>query len=206
MEKTKLIVLRTFKYGESDLIVRGLTRDGGKVGLFARSALKSRKRFGGGVLEPTHYIEANIQSSSRVHEGAQLATLHEAHLIEGFHGLREQYQRLETALYFVHLVDKVAREGVEDSPQLFNILGNSLKVAQTAENLVSLKTHFEWKLLQLSGVLPRLEEAIPLNQTSILEHDQISMSESEWRRLENRTRGVLREFLGETGHDGPARF
>ena len=56
MVKERAIVLRRLKHGEADLIVHCLNEQGTKVSLFAKSAIKSRKRFGGGVLEPTHLI------------------------------------------------------------------------------------------------------------------------------------------------------
>ncbi len=59
-EKTRLIILRTIKYSEADLIVHGLNTEGARINFMAKSALKSRKRFGGGVLEPTHYMRPCI--------------------------------------------------------------------------------------------------------------------------------------------------
>lgn len=51
------IVLRTWPIGEADLIVSLFTREAGKVKGVARSASKSRKRFGG-ALEPMTHVRA----------------------------------------------------------------------------------------------------------------------------------------------------
>src|SRR5260370_40171721 len=48
---SEAVVLRTWPVHEADLIVSFFTRDYGKVRGVAKSALKSRRRFGGG-LEP----------------------------------------------------------------------------------------------------------------------------------------------------------
>ena len=48
---SEAIVLRTWPVHEADLVVSFLTRDFGKMRGVAKSALKSRKRFGG-ALEP----------------------------------------------------------------------------------------------------------------------------------------------------------
>src|ERR1700723_2552586 len=49
--KSEAVVLRTWPLHEADLIVSFFTRDYGRVKGVAKSALKSRKRFGG-ALEP----------------------------------------------------------------------------------------------------------------------------------------------------------
>ena len=110
--KEKLFILRKIKYGDADLILSCLTPKGAKISLYARSAMKSKKRFGGGVLEPTHYIHALYDDkTSRSHSENPLHTLKEASLIEGFNGLRTDYNRIEAALYFVSLISNVVREG-----------------------------------------------------------------------------------------------
>ena len=48
---SEAVVLRTWPVNEADLIVSFFTRDYGKIKGVAKSALKSRKRFGG-ALEP----------------------------------------------------------------------------------------------------------------------------------------------------------
>src|SRR3954468_21753819 len=106
--KEKAIVLRTTRYAEHDLIVQVITSKGAKLNLFARSALKSKKRFGGGVLEPTHYIHVLYEDRS---SNQNLHTLKEASLIEDFPGLRTAYSRIEAGLYFVKLVSEIVKEG-----------------------------------------------------------------------------------------------
>ena len=49
--RSEALVLRTYRYGEADRIVVFLTRDRGKKRGVAKNALKSRRRFMGG-LEP----------------------------------------------------------------------------------------------------------------------------------------------------------
>ncbi len=47
--RTDAIVVRRVAYGEADLIVTLYTRELGKISALARSARRSRKRFGGGL-------------------------------------------------------------------------------------------------------------------------------------------------------------
>ena len=73
MKTERLFILKVVKYGEADLLVFGLNSMGAKVPLFAKAALKSKKRFGGGVLESTHYIEATYNNTSRSFRGKSLS-------------------------------------------------------------------------------------------------------------------------------------
>jgi DNA repair protein RecO (recombination protein O) len=62
--QTEAIVLRTWPFQESDLIVSLFTRGHGKVKGVARAALKSRKRFGG-ALEPMTHVRARFAEKAR---------------------------------------------------------------------------------------------------------------------------------------------
>ncbi|MEZ4255050.1 MAG: DNA repair protein RecO [Polyangiales bacterium] len=91
-ELTDALVLRALDYGESDRIVTLLTERFGKVSVLARSARKSRRRFGG-VLEPY------VVFGARVSFGAgELGHLHEVEL-------RRSFPRIVTSL------DKIALGG-----------------------------------------------------------------------------------------------
>lgn len=61
---SEAIVLRTWPFQESDLLVSLFTRDLGKVRGVAKAALKSRKRFGG-TLEPMTQVRASYAERLR---------------------------------------------------------------------------------------------------------------------------------------------
>src|SRR5690606_37634421 len=143
-EKDKIIVLKVTKYSDSHLMVTGLNQVGAKISAMAPAALKSKKRFGGGVLEPTHFIE--IQYERATQEG-RLPVLKEAHILQSFEGLRTDYDKLNLSFYFLKLIDLVAQEDAQDSKSLFSLLGNGLKALEKATDLYSLKMHFEIKFL-----------------------------------------------------------
>jgi DNA repair protein RecO (recombination protein O) len=166
MVTAKIIVLRAIKHGEADLIVHGLDARGAKLGLFARSAMKSRKRFGGGILEPTHVLMAHYQEAKGE---SSLHVLQDAQLVEAFPKLRSDYDRLQTALEILNLVERSSVEGSLDSPQVFNLLGHSLTALQTAVSPGLLKLAFVAKLLASHGVLIEQSEYAPLLTPSV--HD-----------------------------------
>ncbi len=193
--KERVFVMRLHKYSDADLIIHCLNSKGAKLSLFARSALKSKKRFGGGVFEPTHYVEVVYQKRNK--EGAEggLFTVSEAQLIKDFAKVRSDYARLQLGLHFVHLIDQVMREGDEHSSQIFDLLGNSLSTLEESKELEKLKLHFEVKLLSNQGVLPIDESEAHLLRLSISQHAQIDLSEGSARKLRSSVQTVLKEYL-----------
>jgi DNA repair protein RecO (recombination protein O) len=144
------LVLRVTKYSEADLIVTGLTPDFGKLSLIARGALKSKKRFSGGLLESTHALKVDFIKSKK--EGG-LGTLSEAQLKEDFAGLRTEYDRLQTALRILGVIDKISQEGDPHAQDLYHLTGHSLKVLQKASDLQIFWSHFVLRLLMHQGIL-----------------------------------------------------
>lgn len=195
IQKERIIVLKTYKHGESDLIVHGLNPLGARMGFFARGALKSRRRFAGGLLEPTHYIEVAYKVSASS-DADPLHSLMEAQMIREFQGLRRDYHRLEMGLYFLRLVHKLGQQGVIDSPDLFNLLGNALGAAETSADLERLKVHFELKLLAGQGVLPPEAEFQPWLRLPLVKHDEIPSEGVDRRKVENHVHDHLRQYLG----------
>jgi DNA repair protein RecO (recombination protein O) len=195
IHKEKILVLRLVKYGESDLIVHGLNTLGARMNFFVRGGAKSRKRFPGGILEPTHYLEVGYRQGS-ANEGDPLHSLLEAQLIREFPKLRTDYKRLDVALNLLKLVGKLSQQGVIDSPDLFNLLGNTLAAAETSNDLDKLKVHFELKLLANQGILPG--ETLFKNWLSagIAQHEQIPAEGADRRWVEEQVHAHLRQYLG----------
>ncbi len=143
-------VLRTVPLKESDLIVDLLTKEGSLLTLIARGAVKSRKRFGGGVLEPCNQIDIRYQ---RARSADGLGYLNEASILNGFSRIRRSYECIDTALYFLKLVRKYAKEGALDNDAVYNLLGHSIKVLENYEPGDLIRLHFLVRLLQCQGIL-----------------------------------------------------
>ncbi len=193
--KEKIIVLRTFKWRESDLMVHGLTAEGARLSFLARGALRSKKRFGGGVLEPTRFIMAHYKPQASRDNENPLHTLQEAQILRDFEGLRQVYERLEVGLFMVGLMDKVAQPGISDAPELFDLLGNGLKAAESAVNLEVLRLQFEVKLLYLLGVLPTHGLYAELLRHALSEHQKIELESDDLRRLRTETKLCMQRYL-----------
>lgn len=164
--KERFIILKKMKYSESDLIVHAISVYGEKVSFIARGALKSKKRFGGGVLEPTHFVQLTYKQSG---EGGRLNTLAEASLLNDFHKIRQSYDHLELALNILDCVSRVCQEGDKHSESIFNILGNSLKAVEGCQDVQILKMHFYLKFLFQQGVLTVEQWMAPFLKTNIVD-------------------------------------
>ena len=132
--REKIIVLKNIPFQESDLIIHGINEKGCKLAFIAKSALKSKKRFTGSVLEPGGFIALEYKKSR-----SSLPRLNQAWFLESFPGLRKNYERLNLALHFLKLIGRISQEGAEDQGELFHLLGNALKEAEKSKNLKSLK-------------------------------------------------------------------
>lgn len=149
LKQAKGIILRKTKYGESDLIIQMILASGEKLSLMARGALRSKKRFAGGVLDPTQYVLVQFRD-----QGAhKLAILEEASVIDGFDGLRTDYDRMDLALFILNSISKISQEGDSLSESLFNLLGHMLRSLQTAKRFDQFRAVFCLKILHQQGVL-----------------------------------------------------
>ena len=169
----RFIILKKMKYGEADLIIHALSSQGAKKSFIARSALKSKKRFGGGVLEPTHFVGLTYKDSRN--EGG-LNVLNEAILIDDFQGLRTDYDKIEIALFFLNCVYHVSQEGDQDSQFLFNLLGHSLRALVKTSNPLRLKLHFCLKFLYQQGVIALDPWMSPFLKTNLADSDQLEVA------------------------------
>jgi DNA repair protein RecO (recombination protein O) len=156
MAAGNFIILKTMAFKESDLVVHALNSRGGKEHFLARSALKSKKRFGGGVLEPLNYVHLTYDDRK---EKTEFVPLTEAKLIDGFEGLRKDYDRLRVALNMLKDMFKITVEGSQDAGPLFNLLGNTLKKLEITEDIPILQLHYRIKMLYYSGYLPNEDGA-----------------------------------------------
>ena len=117
--------------------------------MLARGALRSRKRFGGGLLEPTHLLQIDYQESAG---SSRLGVLAEAQILESFIDLRSSYERLMVALSLVEEISHVAQEGDLHSEGLFRLLGKALFDLQHNQNLDVFSQHFSMRLQQELGL------------------------------------------------------
>lgn len=191
------ILLKKVRYGESDLIVTGISSQGEKRSFLARSALKSRKRFGGGVLEPLHHVKLTYSDKT---DKQQLSILEEAHLLTDFERIKSDYDVLQFGLFAVECVVKVSQEGDNLSDSLYNLLGHCLKNVSAEKckfeiHMPILKVQFFLKLLSDQGVLNAEPWMRPFLVTPISEFTTLETYSAEARQQSGAVEKIIREYI-----------
>ena len=188
--RDRVIILKNQPFSESDLIVRGLNTKGCQISFIAKGALKSKKRFSGGILDPASYIGLEYRPSKK-----SLHILQQAWFLKDFSGLRKDYSHLNLALYFLKVINEVSQEGTEDSEELFHLLGNALTLVQSSSSLDSLKLFFQVKILFLQGVLPKELAPPKILKSTLKEHKDFKIDEGERKILLNKLDQTLKLYL-----------
>lgn len=171
-KQDRFIILKKIKYGEADLIIQAIGSDGARSSFMAKSALKSKKRFGGGILEPLHFVSLTYKENSG--DAGQMKTLQEATLIEDFKDIRSSYDKLELALFILNCVSRVSLEGDQNSDFLFNLTGHALRSVSRSENLRVLKLHFCLKFLYQQGVVSLETWMTPFLKTNLSDSAELA--------------------------------
>jgi len=142
-------VLRYTDYGEADRILTLLTAEHGVQKGFARSARKSRKRFGAAI-EP--FTRATFHWS----EGSgSLWSLQDAELVDAHFGLRDDIKCLALASYGVELVDLLLQEG-EGQQLIYELVCSFLAYLDQKGVPETARLLFELRLIYLLGYMPHL--------------------------------------------------
>ena len=188
--REKVIVLKSYTFSESDLIIRALNQKGTQLSLIAKGALKSKKRFVGGVLEPSSYIELDYKKTK-----SSLYPIQQAWILEDFRKLRSEWTRLNLALSFLNIMEKISQEGENDSNELFHLLGNSLKQAEISSDLETLKILFQAKVLFLQGVLAKEISQLNILQKTLEKHEEIHFNPEEKQYYLNHLERQLNNYL-----------
>ncbi len=187
MGKAKIIVLRCLKHSESDLLVHAIDSEGNRRHFLAKSALKSKKRFGGGLLEPTHYLEVLYKEHGGGGSNEEpLLILLEAKMIRDFRGLRAQFDRLDMGLFFLKLVLKLTRSGAVEAKEIFDLLGNALSACEQCISVENLKLQFQAKLLHSQGILPDDQDFSELVGIPLSKADSVKINPAERALLHKR--------------------
>lgn len=175
MQNVRGIVLKKILFQESDLIIKALLTSGEKVTFFAKAALKSKKRFGGGLLDPLNYLE--FQTGPKKTD-SEFLFLNEAQMVYEFPLLKTDYDKIKLGLYFLKVLNKVEISGLDDSSRVFDLLLHTLRSLEKCKKNSVLKAQFELKFLSLQGVLEMTPDLEIFVKSSLYDCDKISVGPS----------------------------
>lgn len=152
---SEAIVLRTWPLRESDLIVSFFTRDYGRLKGVAKSALKSRKRFGG-ALEPMTLARAWFAERPR----QELVRLDQLEIVRSPLSGPVDHLRLAVLSFFAELIDEALPEH-DPQETVFRLLVSVLELPTTPVGAVPEigqpwmpLTYFSLWMTRLMGLLP----------------------------------------------------
>lgn len=153
LRESEAIVLRTYPLREADLLVTFFTRLEGKVRGVARSAKKSKRRFGG-ALEPLTYVRAFYD----VRERQELARLDSCEVLESPMAAEVSYARAVALGHIAELLDELLPDH-EANDAIFRLTLSVLHVLTGPEVWMPV-TYFDLWLTRLAGFLPELNECV----------------------------------------------
>jgi DNA repair protein RecO (recombination protein O) len=144
---SEAVVLRTWPVHEADLIVSLFSRDYGKVRGVAKSALKSRRRFGG-ALEPMTLARAWFVERPR----QELARLDQLEIIWSPLSAPVDQTRLTVLSFFAEVLEEALPEH-DPQETVFRLLVSVLEQTTVEQPWMPL-TYFSLWMTRLMGVLP----------------------------------------------------
>ena len=148
---SEAVVLRTWPVHEADLIVSFFTRDYGRVKGVAKSALKSRKRFGG-ALEPMTVARAWFAERPR----QELVRLDQLEIVRSPLSSPVDHARMAVLSFFAEVIDEALPEH-DPQETVFRLLLSVLDqtTVEQSEPAWMPLTYFSLWMTRLMGLLAR---------------------------------------------------
>src|SRR5215467_12747523 len=153
LRESEAIVVRTYPLREADLLVTFFTRAEGKVRGVARSAKKSKRRFGG-ALEPLTYVRAIYD----VRERQELVRLDSCEVIESPLASEVGYARAVALGHIAELLDELLPDH-EANDAIFRLTLSVLHILTGSDVWMPI-TYFDLWLTRLVGFLPEFTECV----------------------------------------------
>ena len=144
---SEAVVLRTWPLHEADLIVSFFTRDYGRVKGVAKSALRSRKRFGG-ALEPMTVARAWFAERPR----QELVRLDQLEIIRSPLSAPIDHARMAVLSFYAEVLDEILPEH-DPQETVFRLLLSVLDQTTVEQPWMPL-TYFSLWMTRLMGLLP----------------------------------------------------
>jgi DNA repair protein RecO (recombination protein O) len=205
---SEAVVLRTWPVHEADLVVSFFTRDFGKMRGVAKSALKSRKRFGG-ALEPMTVARAFFLERPR----QELARLDQLEIIRSPLSAPVDHVRMTVLSLFAEVLEEALPDH-DPQETVFRLVLSVLEQTTVEQPWMPL-TYFQLWMTRLMGLLPDIGhcttcgEALVAGETSFNNHadglfcnvhrngNASELSADSWQVAMRMLRSPVATFAGE---------
>ncbi|MBD3180197.1 MAG: DNA repair protein RecO [Candidatus Latescibacteria bacterium] len=184
IRKDRAVILKTFPYSETSVIVMFLAREHGKIRCMARGARRSRSKFSGTLL--TGSI-CDIVFSYRVSRGLQTLTD-----IETVYSLDTGRETLERVCIFQAAMEVLNYSLFEGEPDAgpFDLIENFILSLKESADPFTLFFAFEIRLLRLTGYFPHIYECGCCRADTVEKGFSVDISSGEIRCQDCSRRGM----------------
>ena len=160
----RALVLRAVPYRDADLVVTLFSRDRGKLSAIARSARRSRKRFGAG-LDLLTVSDMQVKRSR-----GEMWNLLGAEVVDSFIALANDMATLAHSSYALELVRELT---VAEQPDeyIFDLLVEMWRTLREGGPSVAVLRTFELHLLEACGLGPVLDRCVACGRDQDLDAD-----------------------------------
>jgi DNA repair protein RecO (recombination protein O) len=152
-KQSEAIVLRTYPLREADLLVTFFTRAEGKVKGVAKSAMRSKKRFGG-ALEPLTQVRVYYEDK----EKRELARIDSCDVLQSPLSAAVDYGRAAALAHVAEVVDELLPDR-EVNDAVFRLTSSVLSNMKAGAIWMPL-TYFDLWMTRLTGFLPELHVCV----------------------------------------------
>jgi len=155
LAKTRGIVLRTVRYGDTSLIVTLYTEEFGRQSYIVNATRSNRSKNRAVIMQPLYLLE----TESYQKEGRDLQRLRESRLAIPYTSIPFDVRKSTQALFLAEILDRILQEE-ERNPRLYQFIENALLLFDSMEE-GSANFH-AWFLVRLTaflGIFPRAVEA-----------------------------------------------
>jgi len=142
------IVLRTYPFADTHLIVTLFSPSKGKIRAIAKGARRLQSSLG-------RIVSPMVYSIFQLAEGKNLDVISQGEIKTTFPKIREDLDRLTHGLYTLELIDRLIEEP-ESNPSLFFLLHKTLEGLDAGESPQALLRGFESQLFRFLGYPPNL--------------------------------------------------
>lgn len=153
------VVLRTIRLGEADRIVTLMTEEHGKVRAVAKGVRRTGSKFGS-RLEPLSHV-ALLGWQGR----GDLDIVNQAEVIDTFRTVREDLDRMASAMSMLEVVDQIGQER-HANPRLYTMLVGALATLAERSSPMVVPAFF-LKVLALEGTEPVLDACVSCGEAQV---------------------------------------
>ncbi len=129
LEKTKVIVLHTIRYGESSIIVQCFTEKWGRQSFIMKGVRKSKKNNRASLFQPLFLLNFDIYFKPN----RDIQWIKEVSMINPMNSLQQDITKRLQALFIAEILSKTLREE-EQNVVLFQFLEASISYFETMES------------------------------------------------------------------------